>query len=363
MENNRKNFGYVWKALAVVAMACIFFLMPVRAEAASRRIPNGEKMAKVGEVYLSRTTDNGYSDSWDGQYGGIYIYHSSPKTVFYKSTSKNGAKTAIATINKVVTFAVSDGKYIYYDGGTFSKENKNHVTYIYKMSIATGKRKCLAKLTAKNCSVIQNYGWYKRYACFIQRKNDGHDLLVMNPSPVVMRVDLKTGEIKKAKVDSKVKGIGVNNAAYGSRCLLYQYPTGDPGSLATVEKFEFGYLDVVDLKQYTITKKAPASGQMYYGNVLSPNVQGRYVYFFEQTAGGGARAVRYDLETHKRKYLSGELPNFVGTNNGLYEAQKGIVTAKYAQYRYDNYYDPEKETFDWRYTFATGKLTKVKKAV
>ena len=359
MENNRKNFGYVWKVLAVVAMACIFFLMPVRAEAASRRIPNGEKMAKVGEVYLSRTTDNGYSATDDG-----IFYSSSPKTVFYKSNSKNGAKTAIATINKVVTFAVSDGKYIYYDGGTFSKENKNHVTYIYKMSIATGKRKCLAKLTAKNCSVIQNYGWYKRYACFIQRKNDGHGSLVMNPSPVVMRVDLKTGEIKKAKVDSKVKGIEANNAAYGSRYLLYQYPTGAPGSLATVEKFEFGYLDVVDLKQYTITKKAPASGQSYYGYLLYPNIQGRYVYFFEQTAGGGAKAVRYDLETHKRNDLSGELPNFVGTNNTTDDAQIGIVTAKYAQYRYYSMNKPEKvENFDWRYTFATGKLTKVKKAV
>ena len=330
-------FGWVWKVFVVAAMVCIFFAMPVRAEAAARRIPNSDKMAKIGNVYLSRSTTN-------GEYDGT------AKTVFYKANSAKGAKKIIATTKKAVTFAVSDGKYIYYDLGTYTRAAGKHVTQIRKMSIATGKSKCIAKITEDHCSGIKNTGWYSRYACFgpYQYVIDGGIGL---PEKVV-RVDLKTGDIVSKKGSFWEK----TASPYGSR-FLFSMETVVP-----MESLRYDYMDILDMKQYTISKNVTPPGSTYDSEILQFNVQKNNAFFFENTTSGGVRAVQYNLETHKRKNLSGNLPNFA---RKLYEygwlfgqtckMAFGIVTEKYAQYNSDS------SEYDWKYDFATKKLTKVTK--
>lgn len=331
-------FGWVLKVFVVAAMACIFFTMPVRAEAAARRIPNSDKMAKIGNVYLSRSTTN-------GEYDGT------AKTVFYKANSAKGAKKIIATTKKAVTFAVSDGKYIYYDLGTYTMAAGKHVTQIRKMSIATGKSKCIAKITENNCSGIKNTGWYSRYACFSPYEfvTDVGNAY----QEKCVRVDLKTGDVVSKK------GIFMEKpgSPYGARFLFKRdYLSG--------ESFRYDYLDILDMKQYTISKNVtPAGLSVIDEEILQFNVQNNNAFFFENTTSGGVRAVQYNLTTHKRKNLSGNLPNFARKSCEVlmpygwtkFPVAFGIVTEKYAQYNSDS------SEYDWKYDFATKKLTKVTK--
>ena len=353
----RGTYVFGFCSIAILLMVLCLFFSPVQVGASTKKIPENGEAVKVGDYYLKWSRKD-----WtypDGSYNNIV----------YRSKTANGKKIKLVSTSKRIQFVITDGKHIYFDTGEETYvDPEGHMFVgpqqkkikIWKMSVATGKKKVLAVVAAKDKyekkktydekwttvkGDAQNVLFCRTYGRFVYffPEVDYHGERSHSVSDgTLVCVNLKNGTTKIINLGGGVCYMKDGTSRY------HGYGNSRFECWGEYKNKKIKGLICLDLQKGTIKTITTKIVQDW-------SLKDHYLYFFEELSNGSIRVARYDVITNYKNYVTKDISHIKpGTNARALptytQYYEGWPNSKYFRY----YYKSKKlvKANEWTYTVS-----------